>query len=252
MSSLVLISLSCGDILVSKEGDFLFDVNFVDLSFGDAKISFFNFSKGESQDWNPMWHNHIYYEMHFSFSATVDYKFLDRDLTLNAGEMLIIPPSVEHESIIAPYQSRDFLVISLDIEKLQTNDGNYESFVSALKENALKPIKIPENIKESLLVLDFEDNYKTLLGNCRLKSAAAQVVNSLFKKIMPEKPIKNEEKHQKILIDLMMFSSGVTINQIAEATNYSKRQISRIIKAQYGMTFSEIRRKIQKGKKKGK
>lgn len=237
-----------GDILVLKEGDFLHQVRFVDLCFGDAKVTFYNFAKTSSAAWNPQWHNHIYYELHFSFGVTVGYKFSDRNIILNPGEMVIIPPTVEHESVTANYPKKDFLVISLDIEKIAAGGEFYESFVSALKANAVKPIKIPENLKEDLMALDCDEFYKTSHGVCKLKTAASQVVYAIFKKIMPDKPVKTESSNQKILIDTLIFAPDATLDTIAAATNYSRRHLSRIMKEQYGMTFSQIRRKMQKGK----
>lgn len=224
------------------------EIRFVDLSFGDAKVTFYNFFKTSPSAWNPQWHNHIYYELHFSFGATVNYKFSDRDITLNPGEMVIIPPTVEHESVTASYRKKDFLVISLDIEKIAISGDFYDGFISSFKESAVKPIKIPENLKEDLLVLDNSEFYKTAHGVCKLKTAAAQVIYALIKKIMPDKAVKTDSANQRILIDTLIFTQDATLDTIAADTNYSRRHLSRIMKEQYGMTFSQIRRKMQKGK----
>lgn len=225
-------------------------VNFVDLIFNDAGIRFFNFTGVENiePDWDPTWHNHISYELHFSFAATVNYKFADRQITLSPGEMLIIPPTVEHVSVATKYPKKDFATISMDVKKLNACDTFYENFALALEKHALSPVKIPESLRESLFTLDRPELYATMLGVCRLKTAASQVVFSLFKKIMPDKPVKHENINQKVLIDLMIFSRDTTLDKIALATNYSKRQLSRIIKEQYGMTFSQIRRKMLRDK----
>lgn len=253
MSFLLLISpLSCATLLtlVTKVGIFLNRVNFVDLSFNDANIRFFNFTgvEGVERDFNPTWHNHKSYELHFSFAATVNYKFADRKITLNPGEMLIIPPSVDHESVVAKYPKKDFATIAMEIKKLNAGDEFYENFTCALGDNALTPIKIPEHLRESIFVLENAELYTTMLGVCKLKTAVSQMVYMLFKKIMTDKPVKNENVNQKVLIDLMIFEANITLDKIALATNYSKRQLSRIIKEQYGMTFSQIRRGMLRDK----
>lgn len=223
------------------------EVNFVDLYFGNAKMTFFKFDTKDTSNWSPMWHNHIFYELHFSFSATLTYKFSDREITLSPGELVIIPPGIEHESVTVKYPKKDFFVLSLNIQKLNTGEDFYQRFVDALKNNSLKPIKTPENIKENLFILDNLALYETMLGVCQLKNAASQIVFSLFKKTMADKRIKNESKNLKVLIDLMIYYKDVTLDDIAHATNYSKRQISRVIKEQYGLTFTQIRKKIRNG-----
>lgn len=221
------------------------EINFVDLYFGNAKITFFKFNTKDAPDWSPVWHNHIFYELHFSFTAIIKYKFSDREITLSPGEMLIIPPATEHESVTVKYPKKDFFVLSLNIQRLNTGEDFYQSFITALKKNSIKTIKIPENLKESLFTLDNLSLYDTMLGICQLKNAASQVALGLFGKILCDKRIKNESKNQKVLIDLMINYKEVTLDDIAKATNYSKRQIGRIIKEQYGITFTQIRKTMQ-------
>ena len=114
-------------------------VNFVELEYADAKVTFFDFEVNKNNSVSQQWHKHIYYELHFSFDRTIEYKFEEYTLTLNPGEMLIIPPLVSHESVNYDTALKNFTVISLEVKKTQGDIGFYEAFTEGLKANALKP-----------------------------------------------------------------------------------------------------------------
>ena len=221
-------------------------VNFVELQYADARISFFDFIETKTNSITKQWHKHIYYELHFSFDRVIEYKFKDGTLVLNPGEMLIIPPLVSHESIEYNPTLKNFTVISLDIKKSQGDIGFYKAFTDGLERNALKPIKFSNLNKETLLLFNNKKLYETLLGICELKMAMSQVIYAISKKILKDKELKSDDKKMRILIDNLILSPDITLGEIANATNYSKRHLSRLIKEQYGTTFSEIRKNLRR------
>jgi AraC-like DNA-binding protein/mannose-6-phosphate isomerase-like protein (cupin superfamily) len=228
------------------------NVYFVDLEYNDARIRFFDFEKTNThsfEDPYKQWHTHIYYELHFSFENTVTIKFKDRELTVNPGELLIIPPSVMHESIIYDSSSKDYKVLSIEIEKTEKGEDFYNAFINALNTYALKPIKIHDINKQAVFSFGNKKLYDSLFGICQLKMYASEVICALFKNTLKDKPVTDDYNKVKIIIDYMLSYPQVTLGEIAEATNYSQRQISRIIKEQYGTTFSEIRQRIKNNEK---
>ena len=228
------------------------NVYFIDLEYNDARLKFFDFEK--SDNYSPeerckQWHTHIFYELHFSFENTVTFRFKDRALTLNPNELLIIPPSVIHESITYDSSSKAYKVLSIEIEKTENGGSFYCAFINALNNYALKPIKIQDINKDAVFAFENKELYNSLLGICQLKAYASGLIYALFKKIVKDKPISPDNNKAKIIIDYMLSRPQVSLGEIAEATNYSQRQISRIIKEQYGTTFSQIRQRIKNNEK---
>jgi methyltransferase-like protein len=169
-------------------------IYFVDLEYNDAKIRFFDFKK---TDINALkaphkhWHTHIFYELHFSFENTVNFKFKEQTITLNPGELLIIPPSVMHESVDIISNAENYKVLSLEIEKMGTSEVFYSAFINAINDHALKPIKISDINKEAVFSFGNKELYNSLLGICQLKAYASEVIFSLFKKILHSKLHQN-------------------------------------------------------------
>ena len=221
------------------------DVYFVDVEYNDAKISFYNF-KSTSDVSFEMWHTHIFYELHFSFENTVNFKFKEQTITLNPGELLIIPPSVLHESVDIVSTAKNYKVLSLEVENTNKGEDFYKAFINGLNNYALKPIKIQDINKDAVFSLSNKDLYSSVLGVCELKTYASQIVFALFKKIVKDKKVKPDYNKTKIIIDYMISLPNVSLNDIAEATSYSNRQVARLIKEQYGVNFSEIRQRIKR------
>ena len=159
--------------------------------------------------------------------------------------MLIIPPSVLHESITYTPNCKNYKVLSLEIEKRTSGEKFYDTFINGLNDNALKPIKISGINKDTVFSFDNKELFDSVIGNCQLKMCASQVIYELFKKTIKDKPIKPDYNKAKIIIDYMISLPNVSLNDIAEATSYSNRQVARLIKEQYGVNFSEIRQRIK-------
>jgi AraC-like DNA-binding protein len=90
--------------------------------------------------------------------------------------------------------------------------------------------------------------YDCVPGICRLKAAAACFLSDLFHLLSPyatetgtspEPPCDTEVA---VLLENMVNRPDITLEQIAEAINYSTRHTARLIKNIYGASLSEIRR----------
>lgn len=219
------------------------NVYFVDMEYGDANVSFLHFCEGSGEHFSQ-WHKHIFYELHFSFDKTVNYKFKEQKLELKPGEFLIIAPSVLHESIDYDAKSDKFMVISLEITRSDKEGVFYDSFINALDSAAMNPIKLSGIKKDTVLSFRRKELYDSVLGICELKMNAANILYTLIKKTLKDRSVNPDCDKAKIIIDNMIFTPHLSLGDIAEATNYSKRHISRIIKEQYGETFSQIQKRI--------
>ena len=70
--------------------------------------------------------------------------------------------------------------------------------------------------------------------------------NFLFNCIIKEYIAVNSKTEIPVLLDNLINRPNITLDEIAAATHYSKRHISRLIKQQYGVSFSVLRKNIWK------
>ena len=219
-------------------------VSFVELEYGDAAITLYSFPGTPAHTPIRQWHRHVYYELHFSLDATAECRFSDKNMLLHPGEVLIIPPSVIHESITCDVVG-DIVVLSVELKKCDGIRGFYDIITSALNTAALTPVKLSGLGKEVLQVFGNKELYRAVLGVCRLKACASQVIYSLFSAILEDSPCNEDCEKVKVLVDNLILRPDMTVSQIAKAANYSERQVSRLIKKQYGMPLTELRRQIK-------
>ena len=85
-------------------------------------------------------------------------------------------------------------------------------------------------------------------GICHLKSVAAELIDLLFQSTVGNTDhFLCEKQEPMILIDNMINHPEVTLEEIANATNYSKRHVARLIKQQYGVSLGILKKQSQKG-----
>ena len=87
------------------------------------------------------------------------------------------------------------------------------------------------------------------MGICQLKSVASDLIYHMFNHILSDTTlVKRNDESVTVLIDNLVNNLQYTFQDIAETTGYSQRQLSRIIKKHYGLSFTELRRKMKEDK----
>ena len=221
----------------------------VSIDYSDAKISFFkiyiNKSSGDSS--NPIWHRHNYYELHFSKGDVARYTFEDEVVELHAGEMMIISPGRAHKTLDIISGTKKPEVISMTITRSGEGDSFFEFFISALERANGKRFKIPNLSKELLSDFNRGELYENYLGICKLKASASELIYHLFSILATDKNAFLPRKGNNIFImlDSLVNYPDITLEEMSEITNYSKRHISRLIVRYYGMSLTELRKKYK-------
>ena len=101
---------------------------------------------------------------------------------------------------------------------------------------------------KSIEILGTGELYNTIGGMLRLKSALADAVTILFGESTERlKDIHTaaECEDAMALIENMANDPSASLADIAETVNYSQRQTQRLIKKMYGLSLSEIRKKMR-------
>ena len=216
-------------------------VEHIILNYNDFNIAFFNINIKIENTHTESLHRHDYYEVHYSNSEYFSYEFSDKTITLAPKQFLIIPPQTLHKTI------QTEKTVPTVVSFLITNNGNpknYKRVDKALETISLKSLDIPSISKEQLMLLGNSQLYKTFLGNCKLRVVASDFIYKIFNLALDKNDFDVDENADKmILIDNLINYSNVSVKDIARFTNYSERQISRLIKKHYGMTLSEIKKK---------
>ncbi len=216
----------------------------ISLEYGDAKISFYNIKVASALGAKMRWHRHRYYEIHFWSKGSETYRFPDSEVAVNEGQLLIIPPDMDHKPI-SDYNKGCLTVVSMSIDHINGEQSFYTALIKALNKNVCKAMDFSfDDIK----TFEYTELYRSVLGVLKLKQVAAGFVNRLFSVLLSNNnPAIASGKASAVLIDNLVNRNGTTLEEIAAATNYSKRHVTRLIKKTYGMSLSELRRtKLEK------
>lgn len=223
-------------------------VKTISLEYGDARITFYEIDLKTTKSNIPYLHSHCYYELHFLTGDTFFCNLKDNEIKLSRNEFIIIPPNLLHSTSKGLSAKEKQFVISMSVDKIKDSKNFYDAFISALEQHALKPLSFPAHLENILSIFIQKNHYDDVLGFLQLKSAAADFVSWLFGRLLTEKiPLNVDSENIMILIDNMINRPNITLEEIARATNYSKRHVSRLIEKRYGCTISVLRRqnKIQ-------
>ena len=133
----------------------------------------------------------------------------------------------------------------MSVERIDGEQKFYQAFEDALNKNAFKAVDFSfADIK----TFEYTELYRSVLGVLKLKQVAACFVERLFTLLLSNNnPQIVSGKASAVLIDTLVNRDGTTLEEIAAATNYSKRHITRLIKKTYGMSLSQLRRPRIKG-----
>ncbi len=221
-------------------------VDSISLEYGDTKISFFGIKINDLSDLS-VWHRHNYYEIHYCTDKIREYKFPDRNITFKSGQVLIIPPLIDHNTFADSYVSaQPPVALAFTLTKIKSNISFYDKITTALENNSLIPLNIPQISDKDFSLFRDINLYDNFLGLCKLKAIASNLIYHIFGSILNDVTFRTDnEESVMVLIDNLINDPQYTLSEIAKRTSYSQRQLSRIIKQHYGLSFSELRRKMK-------
>ena len=231
------------------------NIRAVSMDYGDTRFSVYRIRLPEEYrdpELMPyrhhMMHSHFYYEIHYALRGQCRYQFKDRELTLQEGQMLLIPPETLHAAVELSSEHHELRVVSLSLAETDGAGRFYPAFLAMLEAAACTPLAAPTGISEYVDVFQQQALYNSVLGICQLKAAAANLICDLFQLLspfVPEVPASPDlscDAEVAILLENMVNRPDISLEQIAAAVNYSTRHTARLIKSIYGASLSEIRR----------
>lgn len=226
--------------------DKIFRVKTIPLQYGDAQIRCHKIKQVKEvvagSDLN--YHSHKYYECHFVEKGTVKFRMADRDITLSQSEMLIIPPDVGHFAVVRNH-SVESHVFEFSLCQVESKEkGIYKTFKELLEKAAVNPVKVSEELISVIREFKNMPFGNTISEYCFDVARLTNVIAIMFNEINTYNATK-EEVFETIdwqtLLDLYINMPEKTLDDLAQATSYSRRQIIRIVYKLYGMSLTDLR-----------
>lgn len=194
--------------------------------------------------WNQNPHSHTFWELHLCLSGTCTIESQDKIHTLTEGIFFLIPPSFTHTVLS---QSKDF---SKFVWGFSVPDKEVEhALLSAF--SALSAQKASSRILSSVDSI-LENTAQQEYGfHSVIKSQLSAIFLTFVRMADFESP---KQKYQKTYSEEMAqiteyirgnLSAGLSAEDVSSAFFVGKGHIERLCKSEYGMTLSELKRKLQ-------
>lgn len=228
-----------------------FKIDGITIKYGDAEFTFYNIKLLELYDrpeQNATLHAHKSYELHFLTKGEYTFRTNDEEITVKSGNYLIIPPQLVHYSAVTS-DSFESIVIHFQLEKKSGKKGLFDYFEKTLADHAYKSLKASTELMKNVTDFKKSNNMSGIAGMCFRKANLTGFVYNMFDSLNgfrledDSESVTEDKSDILFLIDHMVTSRTYTLNDIAERTGYSRRNISRLILAIYKMPYSEMKRK---------
>ncbi len=214
------------------------------LTYGDAQFSFWSvhIPPSSNEDDVPIQHGHAFYEIHMVKNGPITYHLTDSVVSVKTGNALLIPPHTLHGTNA---DIADRVPVAFSLKKVESGDRYYDVFKAALDAYTLHPFPFADHHNGEVLMQ--KELYRSFAGKLRLQEAAASFLCHLFTRLASDCTVSADaDRDVLLIIDEYIYRQHCTLDEIAAATNYSKRHISRLIKQQYGTSLSKLRRQNRK------
>ena len=216
-------------------------IEYVDLNFPGCLVQLSKFltSNINDSEISCLFHEHSYYEFHFSPYACYDIVTQEKTFTLETNTLFIIPPHLSHYSTCT--RANNSIILNVDLKMLEGDSPFYDYFKKSIDSNCLKKIKIADDIKKCFYSFNNISANGTIKNHCVLKLSALNILTSL---LTDDGSITHKSKKEQIdiLLENYVNSPTYSISQIAENLNYSQRQTARLIHEKYNMSLGDIRK----------
>jgi AraC-like DNA-binding protein len=189
-------------------------------------------------------HLHSSFELHFVISGTCRLKTDEREWLLSANTAVIIPPKKPH--LITDYSQDcnkvDVRVSVVGDEGIENDPLPFSTSEVTVVENVRKTAMYAAEFFESMI-------YSGREGEIITKSALALAYFSLLREMglaEDDGTVKRESlslSYDYVIIEdclMQNYMSSITLREVAEKTGFTPTHIGRVIKKNYGMSYSEL------------
>ena len=198
------------------------------------------FKQNEDMIPNTSFHAHEYYELFWCDSTEFHVQLNDHILTIGKGEFLLMPPGVLHHCIEFPVPDR--LVICFTVKA--SDPDCTAPFLPLLARNVYTRWKQDEGCRVLVSLFKTAQQAEHLTEMSiylfALLTHAAALLEPLQENL--HSFLQDDSINRLYKIDMLFgtyYKNNVPLEMVASELNISIRQLSRIIKKQYGCTYGE-------------
>ncbi len=200
-------------------------------------------------------HKHLDFEVYYVLANRILSRVVDRELTLECGDLLLLAPDVQHHTVYEPQVAKEYFVLIFSVEPLSVaksgqsdNRANYEEVVRQLDLAR----------RESFLTAHGDDTMARIVTEIGKEMVERQVgwqdmVNSLLHHFFlyslraleaGQSSVPAPSEHLNLGVEATKFMHGNYHRQIAveDAAAYldiSPRHVNRAFRQVFGSTFSK-------------
>ncbi len=225
----------------------IISVKDISVDYGDARFVLYRMDTGnktEEKEEPPVLHRHSFYEIHIVKKGAYTFWKKNGQVTVGENNILLIKPKYEHYSFIKEAENSTSYVISLSVSKIAGEPHIFDMFLQSSEKLNMKPTKIPRLLEERA------ERFHTVKGTGirgRLyeKLTATELLYSLLDFILPAdedecEPQKNMTDDDMAIMLETLIDTNNNLSEISEMLGYSRRHMMRIIKKDFGMTYTEL------------
>ncbi len=227
----------------------VWDITFecAEQRFGDAHIQLFRIDtlkehRLEHDDDTPQLHTHRFYELHVLSAGSHRYSVDGKNVTVRAGEAILIRPGQPHLSIV-PRKDVTFSVLGLDVTRMDDNGHFYRVLIDSLNRASDKALPLSAPLVDKICRHSHSGPAASVRQYCRRQLRACEIIVNLLEAVFEEDCpyMDTEGTDLAIMLDTFIGNRHITQQEMAERLNYSPRHLARIIKKRYGKTLRELR-----------
>lgn len=217
--------------------------------YGDIKFCLRHDGLGgiRRRDALPTLHDHAYYELHIVREGDCTFWLPDGQLSVFAGQFLLIAPKTEHYSYLPQNEGFANSVLTFTVERIDGDPPLFDDFCRYAAAYSLTPTMASPSLCSLVGAFcnSFGDGVRDRLMRQR---QASEIVFLLLEALgLPEqsKPaIRPDEKRPAdpgAQLEWMVDRPDMSLTAVARALGYSERQTARLIHDRFGMSLTELR-----------
>ena len=209
----------------------------------DIRFDYFNASKNVKAS-SFSFHAHAVYEVYFIENGELEVCFGDTVLTLRKHNILIISPGTVHRVKQCSEDLKRF-----NLRFLLNTEAIFRAPYFLYEQTDTIRCEIFSTIEKIYLHMPYLDQP---WESFRIKNYFSMILSYIVEALLPAQAnhsrkntfrANNKSKiDQRIQIDLFFsenYSRAITVDDLAEELHYSKTHVNRLLKRDWGMTFSE-------------
>lgn len=204
-------------------------------------------------------HDHAWYEFHFVIDGAMNIKTDSTKYLLQSGDALLIPPKLFHASdTIIDYTNFVSFGFEIKNNKKRSSEDLFTQFYNALSITDCRLIPHSPTLLSHINKLCGYTRAGLDLNCCRVNTFLTTFLFSLYDRLVGEGTHKRSENCPRenssfFRLDFMSLDDAInsTLDDISQRTFMSKKQINRLCKERYDMTYKQrqIRVRIENAKK---